>query len=238
MSATPDYYYSHLKAQPGDYLRGVSTITQSKDQWIFKSNLPTTIHLFVSNERVEMKKITTIPPLAKISFDANTFSDGDTIHTYYIPTHDPKSLVMLMPPHTLHSFYKTVTLGGVTYTTDQGHGEYQSSSKDLSGIWLENKLAIPIVVYYEGLPVVALGQYNGLNYLGGGANVVLFKGYMDNGLNYGDQLTFAYKGSKGFDVNFLTATISDINCRRMFIGVTTSGYEDPRAGFDNRYEVP
>lgn len=231
--------YTHLSGFPGDFLRGISTITQEKDSWILKSNLPTTIHVFVKRRNSdEMKKFTVIPPMKSLSFPPSTFNDFDEVHAYYIPHFSPDEFVMLMPPHTLRSFYKTITFGGVTYATEQGHNEFQRSGADLSGVWIENNLAIPLTVFYEGLPVVRLGMYDGLTYLGGSRSIVRFDGYNSNGLKYGDQLTFAYRNAEGVDMNLFTVTITDINCRRMSVGVITSGYEDPRKGYDTRYSVP
>lgn len=231
--------YTHLAGFPGDFLRGISTITQENDNWIIKSNLPTTIHLFLKRRNEEdMKKFSVIPPLKAVSFPSSTFSDFDELHAYYIPGFSPKEFVMLMPPHTLRSFYKTITLGGVTYSTEQGHNEFQRSGADLSGVWLENNLAIPLTVFYQGLPVVHLDMFDGLSYLGGSRSIVRFDGYNSNGLKYGDQFTFAYRNAAGIDVNLFTVTITDVNCRRMSIGVITAGYEDPRQGFDTRYTVP
>lgn len=241
--------YSFLAGGQGDYMRGLSTYHQADANWKFKNNLPFDVYLFLQRAGAfSVEFAAKIPARKEVEFLAHLMKPGDTIHPYWyynakgskgiesgpaIPPSDYENILRIMPPYTLTGFAKTVTLGGAEYNTLMGNGEFKSSSKDISGIVIYNRMFIPLDMYYKGDMVGQMKTNDGMTRLGGTQSGFLFRGAFWNGIDLGDQLTFKFG-----DVELFTVTISDKNCLEMFVGVVTAGYSDPREGYDVRYFVP
>lgn len=247
MSSNP---YSFLAGGQGDYLRGLSTYHQEHLDWKFKNNLPFDVYLFLQKKGLEYVQFATkVEGRKEIAFKSHLMAPGDIIHTYWYykqvtpdgklttspkkPAADYSDVLRIMPPYTLTGFAKTVILGGAEYNTLMGNGEFKSSSKDISGITIYNRLFIPIDMFYKGSRVGTMKMNDGMTNLGGTQSGFLFRGSLWNGINLGDEFTFKY-----LDQELFTVTISDINCLEMFVGVVTAGYKDPREGYNTRYVVP
>lgn len=235
--------YSFLAGGQGDYMRGLSTYHQAGDVWKFKNNLPMDIYVFIQKFNTESVIFATkVDGRGEMSFKPKLLGPGDIVHTYWyyrtgtppaIPPPSYDGFLRIMPPYTLTGFAKTIILGGAEYNTLMGNGEFKSSSKDISGIMIYNRMFIPIEMYYRGDLVATMKMNDGMTNLGGTQSGFVFRGSMWNGINLGDQFTFKFR-----DQELFTVTISDKNCLEMFVGVVTAGYTDPREGYDVRYFVP
>jgi hypothetical protein len=235
--------YSYLAGGQGDYMRGLSTHHQTLLDWKFKNNLPMDVYVFIQKINTDYVVFgAKVDARKEVSFRHTALNPGDIVHTYWYykdgvppakPSSDYDGLLRIMPQYTLTGFAKTITLGGAEYTTLMGNGEFKSSSKDISGITIYNRMFIPIQMYYNGEMVGMMKMNDGMSVLGGTQSGFLFRGSMWNGINLGDKFTFKY-----VDKELFTVTISDRNCLEMFVGVVTAGYTDPREGYDVRYTVP
>ena len=240
MSSNP---YSFLAGGQGDYMRGLSTYHQEKAVWKFKNNLPFDVYLFLQKKGLQYVEFAAkVPGQGEVAFKSHLMKPGDIIHTYWYykdgvapstPPPDYEGFLRIMPIYTLVGFAKTVTLGGAEYNTLMGNGEFKSSSMDISGITIYNRMFIPIDMYYKGQLVGTMKMNDGMSTLGGTQSGFLFRGALWNGINLGDKFTFKHLGKELFSVS-----ISDKNCLEMFVGVVTAGYTDPREGYAVRYAVP
>jgi hypothetical protein len=236
--------YTFLAGGVGDYMRGLSTIHQLKENWKFKNNLPMDIYLFIQKKNTDhVTYAGKVSGRGELSFKHTLLSPGDIVHTYWYykkgpsparPSMNYEDIQRIMPEYTLTGFAKTINLGGVDYNTLMGNGEFKSSSKDISGIRMYNRMFIPMRIYHKGDLVGEMKMNDGMTILGGTQSGFLYRGRYWNGINLGYEFTFTTTDDK----ELFTATISDVNCLEMFIGVVTAGYMDPRQGYADRYVVP
>lgn len=216
--------YSHLMSLNGDVMREQSTLSQIHQPWKFQNMLPSVMHIWIAEYLSDNpREFLQLQPYETKYLPPNAISNLSKIYVFY--KHKGK-LIPFMQEYTVRNFFKDIKIGGVTYTSDGGAGYLQSTYSDMRGIWLKNRLPIPLDVYYKGNLVAQLGGYNGTEYLGGGASTLWF----DNswrGVNFLDTFEFAYslpgeEGKKMFSV-----TIDDEQCMSMFIGVVTGGMWGP-----------
>ncbi len=227
--------YTHLLGTQGDYERGISTYYQETEPWNLKNNLPIVVWVYLQKANTSTKELfVKLQPNKGVNVPFTMLSAGDNIHTYF--ELNPTLLGVLMEPYTLVGYAKTVEIGSVTYTSLEGRIGY-SLNKDISGVWLVNKFGIPIDIYQDSRRVVHLQPDDHLENLGGSNSVALYRGLMGNGVNFGDELEIRFSYPDNTQKKVFTVTIKDINCQKMFIGVTSAGYLDPRAGYNNIYRV-
>lgn len=225
--------YMHLRGQTDDVLRHQLAISQADRDWTIINMLPTKLVLWLEHyeDRVPCF-FAEIEPNQTLKFPPNALADHDRLLVYYKHTEGYSrtagdgTLIPFLQPHTIRAMWKTIRLGAVTYSSEGGQSEVQASHWDLRGIWLRNKLPIPLDVYYKGRLAAQLGGYNGMSYLGGGGSEV----YFDNGregLNFMDELIFRYS-LPGEKAKYLfSVTIDDEQCLAMNIGVISAGMIGP-----------
>lgn len=227
--------YTYLTGTQGDYERGISSYYKEEDAWHLKNNLPIEVWVYIQRQGTgELKFFTKIKPQSGVVVQHMTLSPKDVIHPYF--KLNDTLLGVLMEPYTLVGYAKTVELGSVQYTEVEGRIGY-TSWKDITGMWIVNKFGIPIDVYQDGRRVMHLAANDYLSTLGGSNSVALYRGLMGNGINFGDKLSIKFSYPDGSQKDVFEVTIDDVNCQKMFVGVTTAGILDPRAGYNNVYRV-
>lgn len=233
--------YEHLSGALGDYQRRIASIANEQKDWSLTNLLPTEVLLYKTDDdkTIPPTFLVAIPPRQRILLPYNILSDGDVIYPYYKKAKKDVVAERLMDKYTIRSYYKDIRIGDVGYLTEGGGGEFQSLNHDISGIWIENKLPIPLALHYKGDLVMQLAGYDGKTYFGGSGAIAYFKGDTSNGVDYAGKVTVSYS-LPGTETNPIvyTFTISDVNCKRIVIGIVNAGYQQPGPGFDVRYCVP
>jgi hypothetical protein len=214
--------YFGLPNQLSDVYRRYSTASQTSEPWILRNMLPLHLELWKEPDYLygQKEKFLTLKPNEVRSLSPNSIQDGDKLQVYYLSPHNSNILMNMMPEYTFRGFLKSVKIGAVEYTSDGGHGGLQSTRGDMRGVWLCNRLAIPLGVIYQGNLVAELGGYNGTEYMGGGGSTL----YFDNsgaGIDYGDEFAFVYS-LKERRIPLFSVTVDDDQCSTMFIGVVST----------------
>lgn len=213
--------YQTLSSLISDTLRREQSFNIQNEPWYFINALPSLLTLFVkkygSNDLIFL---TDMKPHQIIKFKNDTFGEKDKIYTYYRLNNG--KMIQFLESYTIWLYSKTIKFGAVTYSFGEN---YPNSYYDIEGVWLNNKLPIPLDVYYKENLVAQLYPYNGLEYMGGGASELYFNNNGD-GLKYLDRLEFKYSlpGSEG--KKLFSVTLDDVKCNRLFIG-TVSSSDDP-----------
>lgn len=217
------FRYQNITGMPSDIERLQTAANIRSEPWYIMNVLPSILYLFLKkNGSFQLSFLTEIGPQKVIKYSSGYFAEGDKIYTFY--KKDGKYIPFL-ESYTIIPQAKTIKLGAVTYSSEGGRGGSQTGYYDMKGVWLANRLPIPLDVYYKGNLVVQLYGYNGLDYMGGGASEV----YFDNnrqGLHYLDTLEFRYSLPSDTKKLF-SVTIDDVECMKMFIGTVSSTAEAP-----------
>jgi hypothetical protein len=183
------FRYQNITGTPSDMQRLYTAAAIQNEPWYILNVLPSTLSLFLKrNGSAKLSFLVDIHPQKVIEYPPSFFSEGDKLYTYY---KKDGTYIPFLETYTMVPQAKTIKLGAVTYSSEGGRGGSQTGYYDMKGIWLANRLPIPLDVYYKGNRVVQLYGYNGLDYMGGGASEV----YFDNnrqGLHYLDTLEFHY----------------------------------------------
>lgn len=217
------FKYQNIATQNSDILRLQKSYNKRNDPWYFINAMPSILTIFRKHHGGKANFLVNLQPNQILSFSPDMFQERDKLYTYYYKN---KKLIPFMEPYTIVLQSKTIKFGAVTYTSEAGRGGSQAGYFDIEGIWLNNRLPIPLDVYFRGNLVVQLYGYSGIDYMGGGASEV----YFDNGrqgINYLDTFEFKYSlpGKEG--LTLFTVTIDDVQCQKMFIGTVSSSDESP-----------
>jgi hypothetical protein len=222
-----DKNYDRLGMQVGDIIKSNNVEYKSQEKWVLSNMLPTKLDLWTKKEFTRKYKfLTTIKPRETLKFHSNKFSDNEELYIYCI--HNNNSIPFMEPFH-MRDLHKDIKIGAVTYTSTSGRGEFQSNHSDLRGIWINNKMAFPLDIYYKNKLSCQVSGYKGLGYMGGGGSSIYFDNDR-NGLNLMDKISFRYSipGPQGkylFDI-----TLDDQQCNEIFVGVisgsTKGSYTD------------
>jgi len=220
------FEYQNITGQSSDILRLQTSYNRRNEPWYFINALPSRLTLFIQKHgEINLNFLTILEPHQIIKFDPTFFSEKDKIYTYY--RLNTGKLIPFLESYKIILQSKTVKFGAVTYEHDGGSNSGTNAGfYDIKGIWLANKLPIPLDVYYKGDLVVQLYPYRGLNYLGGAASEV----YFDNqrqGLNYLDTLEFKYSLPGASNKFLFNVILDDVKCTKMFIGTVSSSDESP-----------
>ena len=225
--------YFHLKGEIGDVLRAQSEVDQISDPYIITNILPTMLHMYTQKNSSEpVNFLSEIKPRETKKFHPMQFTDGEKLYVFYHGANNSK--IPFLESYTFRPWWKNIKLGAVTYTSTSGHGEVQASWWDMRGVWIHNKLPIPLDIYYKGRLAAQVFGYNGTDYMGGGASSI----YFDNdreGLNFMDEIEFRYslsgketnKSSYGKNNYLFKVIIDDYQCNEMFVGVISAGEWGP-----------
>nr|QBK86226.1 MAG: hypothetical protein LCMAC102_00200 [Marseillevirus LCMAC102] len=217
------FEYYRLRDTIDEVLRDRSVNQQRGDVWRIKNMLPTPLVLYWEKYLSGFpQKLCTIKPHEELTFQSNQFADRDQLYTYY--EYEGQKIPFLQP-YMFRELWKTITLGSVEYSSMDGHLQTQASNWDMKGVWLHNRLAFPIDVYYKGNLAAQMYAYDGMNYLGGSASSV----YFDNdreGLDFLDTLEFKYS-LPNHKEDIFSATLDDIQCQSIYIGTVSGGMRGP-----------
>lgn len=219
-----NFNYRHLRGQNSDILQEVSAISQISVSWKIINMLPTKLVLWVEKYLSgEPKYFATIEPHAVLEYPPNTFSDQDQLYTYI---NISGKLYPFLQPYTFREIWKTIRLGAATYSSEDGHAIVQSIHWAMRGVWIHNRIAYPLDVYYKGNLVAQVGGYNGIEYMGGGNSSVYFTNSRE-GLNLGDEIEFKYSlpGTEG--KRLFSVILNDNSCVSIYVGVVSGGFRGP-----------
>lgn len=209
--------YQTLSYQTSDLLRSSEARFKKNEPWYFINALPSTLVIYIKKYGSnDSRFLVSMGPRQTIKFESDTFDEKDKLYTYY--RMDNGKLIPFLESYTIFLNSKTIKFGAVTYDFKKS---YNAGFFDIEGVWLCNKLPIPIDVYYNGNMVVQLFPHSDLSYLGGGSSETYFdnSGY---GLNYLDKLEFSYSLPPPENKKLFSITIDDVKCNKIFIGTVSS----------------
>lgn len=221
--------FLNLAWENGDVLRYQSSLNQANAKWKLINMLPTKLELWTKKEFSDkVNFLSKIKPHQTLHFHPSKISGGEELFVYY--RHKDKNgkenLIPFMEPFTMRNWSKDIRIGAVVYSSTDGHGIVQASNWDMRGIWIRNKMPIPLDIYYKGNLMAQVFGYNGTNYIGGGASTI----YFDNdrrGINFMDEIVFKYS-LPGKEGKFLfSVVVDDEQCNEMLVGVVSAGFRGP-----------
>jgi len=222
--------YFRLRGQIDDVLRAQSTASQINVPWKLVNLLPTNLVIWKEGQFSDKAKyFTDLKPNETKTFSPGELKDKDVLYTYYRYKNEKEGikLIPFLQPYIVRGMFKDIKFGAVTYSSDDGgHQTVQASNWDLRGVWIHNKLPIPLDVYYKGRLAAQIGGYNGLGYMGGGSSTIYFSNDRE-GLDFMDEINFKYSlpGKEG--KNLFKVVLDDENCVSMFVGVVSGGFSGP-----------
>lgn len=214
--------YSSLSYQTSDFLRSREAEAKISEPWYFINALPSTLDVYIKKYGSnDLNFLVRMKPFNIVKFESNVdFNEKDKLYTYHRLN---GKLIPFLESYTIFLNSKTIKFGAVTYTFNES---YNAGFFDIQGVWLVNKLPLPIDVFYKGNLVVQLFPRNDLNYLGGGSS----QSYFDNngfGLNYLDKLEFGYSLPPPENKKICSVTLDDVKVSKIFIGTVSSDYDAP-----------
>jgi hypothetical protein len=219
-----DFKYQNITGQSSDILRLQTSFNKRNEPWYIINVLPSKLSIFIKRlGDFKLTFLTDIFPHKVLKYNPGDFREGDKIYTFfqkdgkYIPFTEGYKIILQS---------KTIKIGAVTYLGGGGISGSNPGYFDIEGIWLANRLRIPLNVYYQGNLVVQLYGYDGMDYMGGSASEV----YFDNnrqGLNYLDTLEFKYALDGPSGKTLFKVIIDDTKIKKMFIGMISSTDESP-----------
>jgi len=215
--------YSPLRFLQSDELQTREKQRYARDGWIITNKLP--IELILYTEKYlsgTPTKLCVLSPYERRVFPPTAFADRDQLFTYVIGKNG--ELVPLLMSYMFREQWKKIELGAIEYSSDGGHGEVQASNWDMRGVWLHNRMRIPLSIYFEGRLVAQMNAYDGMTYLGGSGSSVYYD-YDREGIDIDTRL----------EVRFSTAThtyvfdiiVGDNQALSVFIGTITGGAIGP-----------
>jgi hypothetical protein len=217
----PDY--TKLLSTIDEVMHRTSAVSQRNDNWRLVNMLPTDLDLWLEKRFEETTAFfESIKARETLIIDHWRIEDGDKLYVSF-RTEDGRQIPFL-EPYTFHDFSKTVNIGASVYRSTDGHLQTQASFWDMRGMWLENKIRVPLDIYYtprkHGLPirrlVAQVSANDGMNYMGGSSSSIYFDNNRE-GLNFGDELSFGY--SVGSTPKILyTVVLNDNYIQKIQIG--------------------
>jgi len=223
MDRRGNFDYFHLRGTMDDVLRDRSARMQAGDEWTITNMLPTRLELWVEKRwSGDPKPFASIGPRETLKYSPSTFGNGDQLYTYYI---SENGKIPFLRPYVFRDIWKNIRLGDVTYRSTDGHLQTQASNWDMRGVWLHNKTAVPLDIYYKGRLAAQVFANDNMNYLGGSASSV----YFDNdrqGLDFMDTITIKYS-LPGKSVYLYTIYLNDIQAQSINLGDVDGGIRGP-----------
>ena len=191
--------------------------------------LPVPFDLYKEDIMGKVVQIRSIGANQRIRFAPSMFHDGDSLITVIqagaLPGIDK---LPFLEPITLNSSIKSIRLGAVTYDNANSSGQYldHSTHWDMPGVWIVNKMRVPINIFYKGNLVAQLYADDGMNYLGGSASSLWFSNDRE-GLDFGDELKFSF-AIPGWERKYLfTVPIDDNFAQTIYVGSVAAGMVGP-----------
>jgi hypothetical protein len=198
--------------------------------WTIQNLLPIPLVLYKkSMAKGQMQRISVIDPRGTLKYPHNFFTDGDVLFTFYSDSMS-HTLTPVLQPYLMRNTLRNIRLGTVEYSSTDGHLQTQASNWDMRGVWLHNKIGIPIDIFYKGNLVAQLHAYDGQNYLGGSRSSI----YFDNdreGLDFMDSIEFRLSTPRFDFAKMFSINLTDIECQVIFIGTVSAGTKGPLPDF-------
>ena len=217
------FEYSRLRDTNGDVLRNISAEMQRDVPWTLKNMLPVKLELWLEKyQSGDPRPFGILDEFETKVFPPSTFSVRDQLFTY-IRVHG--KLYPLLEPYMFRDIWKTVRLGAVTYDSGAGHSVVQASNWNMRGVWIHNRIRVPLDIYYKGNLVAQVSAYNGIEYMGGGASSIYFDNNRE-GLNFEDEIEFR-SSVPGHNKKLFSVTLDDQQCTQMYVGTVSGGLWGP-----------
>lgn len=221
--------YTLLSRDNGDIQRKVSSDSQKHNNWVITNFLPLDLYIYIEKfcDNKPLHFLGVIKAKDTIVVNKDKLSEKDILRTYILSN---SKFYPIMNKYIIKNFAKNIKLGDVGYNSLGGNCEFQASHSDMNGLYLRNRLNIPISVYYKGNLVVELGAYIGLSYMGGGDSDV----YFDNdrsGIDFGDVLTFKFNDKLLYNIKIIDEQAQDLH-----IGIIRGNF-NPRDPDNNIYRI-
>ncbi len=213
------FLFEKLRSTGGDVSRSLSAMAQATNPWILENMTPTKLYLYTQQYGGGTTKILT----ELESFEKryiNTINEGDNLYVFVMKE---GKLTPFMDSYICREFRKHIRIGAITYSSDGGRNEVRASNWDMRGVWIHNKLAVPLNIHYKGRLAAQIYGNTGIDYMGGGGSSI----YFDNdreGLDFMDEITFSYAIDGKNDTKYTTAILNDVQCVSMFVGVVSGGW--------------
>lgn len=215
--------FEKLRSQNDDLQRNLSSKYQVNDPWVINNLTPSKLTLIIARNNITFN-LCQLTPFENKNFDSQNIKEGDILHTYFL---NNNVLVPFIPQYTCREFRKKINIGAVTYATGPGRYEIQATHADMRGMWIHNRLTVPINIYFKGQLSAQLYGYNGTEYMGGGASTLYFDNNRE-GLNFMDKIYFSYKTLEK-EEQYGSVTLNDVQASDIYVGVIsddTSGMRD------------
>lgn len=221
--------YTLLSNNNGDIQRKISSFSQKDDSWIITNLLPLDLYIYIEKfcQTKPLHFLTVIKAKDTIVVNNDKLNEKDILRTYVLSN---SQFYQIMNKHIIKNYAKNIKLGDVGYHSLGGNSEFQASHPDMNGLYLRNRLCIPITVYYKGNLVAELGPYIGLSFMGGGNSDL----YFDNdrsGIDFGDILTFKFNDKLLYSIKIIDEQAQDLH-----IGIIRGNF-NPRDPDNNIYRV-
>jgi len=221
--------YTLLSNDNGDIQRKISSDIQKDKNWVITNYLPLDLYIYIEKfcRNKPLHFLSVIKAKDTIIVNKDKLSGKDILRTYIL---NNSKFYQIMDKHIIKNFAKEIKLGDVGYHSLGGNSEFQAAHTDMNGIYLRNRLSIPITVYYKGNRVAELGPYIGLSFLGGGNSDIFF----DNdrsGIDFGDVLTFKYNDKLLYNIKIIDEQAQDLH-----IGIIRGNF-NPRDPDNSIYRV-
>ena len=226
MADKPTFSYERLRGTEDSFMRQYSAYQQYHNPWVIKNMLPTKFNLYCQPAFTDdFHLVGTIEPHEEIKYSPNAFKDGDELFTVYMaPNGKP---VPFMGTHVIRANFKDIKLGAVTYSHGEDSIQYNAVNprSEILGLWIHNKMNIPIDIFYKNNLVAQLYADDGMTYFGGSASSVWFSNGRQ-GLRYGDELYFRYS-VPGSDKKLFSVELDDNFLQNINVGVVDAGMYGP-----------
>ncbi len=217
------FLFEKLRNTGASVSRDLSAKAQINNPWVLENMTPTTLHLFSTkygSGRCNLDPLIDLKAFETLRVPPDRIKEGDTIYAYI---KKGNSMIPFMEKYVCREFRKHIRLGAITYSSGDGRNATVASNWDMRGVWIHNKLAVPLNIYYKGnLAAQVFGDMNS-DYMGGGGSSI----YFDNdreGLNFMDEITFSYAIDGRNQVRYTTAVLNDVQCTSMYVGVISGGW--------------
>ena len=214
--------YHSVSGTIDDVLRERSKVSQLHSKWILNNTLPFTINVYLNKAWSNYHKVfTTLKSHEKKEFNANLLQEKDVLYATH-KNYEGKE-VPLMESYEIKGYWKNICFGIVKYTSEIGT-RYHVSHADIGGVWLHNRMQIPLEIHYKGNLVAQICENDGLNYLGGSASSVYFDNSRE-GLRFMDELTIYSSLHKK---KLYTIKLVDNHMDNIYIGLINGSVDRPR----------
>jgi hypothetical protein len=216
-------YYGNISALQPDIAKHTRQSYLDGQPWKFVNLLPIPVKIYITSDG-KLSHLANIPP--RETYMASTgpqkgsvLRADDVIHVIYTST-DGKDYEILRP-ESLIDDSRIVNIGSIVY--DEKHNNYFNSHNDISGIRINNRLSMPIEIYYHNMKIGETMGDDGMDYNSGSKNSV----YLDNnykGFRLGDELKFVLKFN---NKEIGTVMLYDNYIKNIYVGVINQKFTPP-----------